>query len=119
MLPVSGTREVLFLADQPRKILHVLAPGEVGGLETVVRSLASAQQARGHDVAVAAIVEQATPTHPWVVRARGEGIPVHVCVIPPRAYHQERAAVAGLCRSIGPAVVHTHGYRPDVLASGV
>ncbi len=119
MQPVSGTREVLFLADQRRKILHVLAPGEVGGLETVVRSLASAQQARGHDVAVAAIVEQATPAHPWVVRARAEGIPVHVCVIPPRAYHQERAAVAGLCRSIGPAVVHTHGYRPDVLASGV
>ncbi len=107
------------LGIQQRKILHILAPGEVGGLESVVRALASAQQASGHAVAVAAIVDREPPEHPWVVAARAEGIRVHVCPVPPRAYHRERAEVARLCGSLGPDVVHTHGYRPDVLAGGV
>jgi glycosyltransferase involved in cell wall biosynthesis len=99
--------------------LHVLAPGEVGGLESVVRSLASAQQASGHAVAVAAIVDREAPEHPWVTAARADGIQVRPCPVPPRAYHRERAEVGRLCELIGPDVVHTHGYRPDVLAGGV
>jgi len=108
-----------FLGYQRRKILHILAPGEVGGLESVVRSLASAQQAQGHLVAVAAVVDRESPEHPWITAARAEGIPVYPCPIPPRAYHKERAAIARICRTLGPEIVHTHGYRPDVLAGGV
>ena len=119
MQPASGTWEILILGIQQRKILHILAPGEVGGLESVVRALASGQQARGHAVAVAAIVDREAPEHPWIIAARAEGIPVHVCPVAPRAYHRERAEVARLCGSLGPEVVHTHGYRPDVLAGGV
>ena len=107
------------LGYQRRKILHVLAPGEVGGLESVVRSLAAAQAARGHVVAAAAVIEPGPTEHPWVAAARGVGIPVLECPIPHRAYHQERAAVARLCRTLNPDIVHTHGYRPDVLAGGV
>lgn len=107
------------LEIRQRKILHVLAPGEVGGLESVVRALASAQQASGHAVAVAAIVDREGPEHPWVTAARVEGVEVYPCPVPPRAYHRERAAVARLCENLGPDVVHTHGYRPDVLAGGV
>jgi glycosyltransferase involved in cell wall biosynthesis len=108
-----------FLGYQRRKILHILAPGEVGGLESVVRSLASAQQAQGHLVAVAAVVDRESPEHPWVTAARAEGIPVYPCPIPPRAYHKERAAIARICRTLEPEIVHTQGYRPDVLAGGV
>ena len=108
-----------FLGYQRRKILHILAPGEVGGLESVVRSLASAQQAQGHLVAVVAVVDREAPEHPWVAAARAEGIPVYPCPIPPRAYHKERAAIARICRTLGPEIVHTHGYRPDVLAGGI
>lgn len=108
-----------FLGIQHRKILHILAPGEVGGLESVVRSLASGQLESGHTVAVAAVVDRPAPEHPWVAAARAQGIPVYVCPVPPRAYHRERAAVARLCTSFAPDVVHTHGYRPDVLAGGV
>jgi glycosyltransferase involved in cell wall biosynthesis len=107
------------LEIRQRKILHVLAPGEVGGLESVVRALASAQQASGHAVAVAAIVDREVPEHPWVTAARADGIQVCPCAVPPRAYHRERVEVARLCESLGPDVVHTHGYRPDVLAGGV
>jgi glycosyltransferase involved in cell wall biosynthesis len=39
--------------------------------------------------------------------------------IPSRAYLRERAAVAHLCRQVRPDVVHSHGYRPDVLDAGV
>ena len=99
--------------------MHILAPGEVGGLESVVRSLAAGQQARGDQVAVVAVVDRLAPEHPWVAAAKADGIPVHVCPIPPRAYHRERTAVARVCASVGPDVVHTHGYRPDVLAGGV
>jgi glycosyltransferase involved in cell wall biosynthesis len=102
-----------------RKILHILAPGEVGGLESVVRSLATAQQAAGHDVAVAAVVDPATGEHPWVAAARADGLSVLECTIPARAYHRERAAVARLCGTVAPDIVHTHGYRPDVLAGGI
>ncbi len=108
-----------FLGYQRRKILHILAPAEVGGLESVVRSLASAQQAQGHLVAAAAVVDRESPEHPWVAAARADGIPVYPCPIPPRAYHRERAAIARICRTLGPEIVHTHGYRPDVLAGGV
>lgn len=107
------------LEIRQRKILHVLAPGEVGGLESVVRTLASAQQASGHAVTVAAIVDREAPEHPWVTAARADGIQVCTCPVPPRAYHRERAEVARLCESLGADVVHTHGYRPDVLAGGV
>jgi glycosyltransferase involved in cell wall biosynthesis len=37
----------------------------------------------------------------------------------PRGYRRERAALAELCRRLRPSVVHTHGYRPDVLDAGV
>ena len=84
-----------------------------------MRALASAQQAQGHLVAVAAVVDRESPEHPWITAARAEGIPVYPCPIPPRAYHKERAAIARICRTLGPEIVHTHGYRPDVLAGSV
>ena len=39
--------------------------------------------------------------------------------MPGRAYLRERAAIARLLREVRPDVVHTHGYRPDVLDAGV
>src|SRR5437879_12795654 len=36
-----------------------------------------------------------------------------------RAYWRERRAVAALCRRIRPDVIHTHGYRPDVVDASV
>src|SRR5207245_5222223 len=39
--------------------------------------------------------------------------------IPRRGYLQERAEVARLCRRLRPDVVHTHGYRADVLDAAI
>jgi glycosyltransferase involved in cell wall biosynthesis len=42
-----------------------------------------------------------------------------VVSLPPRAYSRERAAIAVLCSRLRPDIVHTHGYRADVIDSGV
>lgn len=98
------------------RILHLVAPATVGGLERVVVSLAAAQRARGHDVSVAAsIVPQAAATHPFILELGRRGIPLEPIILPGRAYLRERRLVGRLCDRLRPGVVHTHGYRPDVL----
>jgi glycosyltransferase involved in cell wall biosynthesis len=100
-------------------VLHILAPGEVGGLERVVEALAAGQAASGHEVAVAAILDAPTTEHPLLDGLRRAGVDTRVCSVPARAYRSERRAVTSLIAELGPDVVHTHGYRPDVVDSGV
>jgi len=100
-------------------ILHVVAPGDVGGLERVVALLALGQARSGEDVHVAAVLDRANGRHPLLDTLGGGGVTTHPIVLPGRAYWRERAAVLELCRGLRPAVVHTHGYRPDVVDAGV
>ncbi len=98
-------------------VLHVVAPGQVGGLESVVLALTAAQAARGDRVHVAAIVDEPTPQRHTFIEALG--VERTVIALPPRAYGRERAGIADVCGRIRPDVVHTHGYRTDVIDSGV
>ena len=100
-------------------ILHILAPAPFGGLEQVVRGLARGQRETGHDVHVAAIVEAGELVHPFVESVTADGVGVVPVVLAPRAYIEERRRLAALMRELGPSVVHTHGYRPDVQAGAV
>ena len=100
-------------------ILHVLAPGEAGGLESVVRLLAAGQRDQGHDVRVAAVVSDGTHDHPFVSSLKDAGIEATSLAIPNRAYLREWRFVGDLCRRYCPTVVHTHGFRPDVLDAAV
>ena len=84
-----------------------------------MQALAAGHTRRGHRVHVAAIVEPHEPGHPFVDALRAAGVDVRVLSLPGRAYLRERAAVAQLCRELAPDVVHTHGYRPDVMDAGV
>jgi glycosyltransferase involved in cell wall biosynthesis len=95
-------------------ILHVVAPSAVGGLERVVQGLARGLRGTGHDVHVAAVLS-GSADHPFLAPLVHAGVPIHPLLLPPRAYLHERAAVAALCRRIRPEVLHTHGYRPDVV----
>lgn len=100
-------------------ILHVLAAGDVGGLERVVRTLAAGQRAAEHRVTVAVVLDPVQTEHPFVRSLDGldiETVPIRVAA---RSYLAERAAIADLCRRVRPDIVHTHGYRPDVVDSGV
>jgi glycosyltransferase involved in cell wall biosynthesis len=106
-------------ATQPAdkySILHVAAPGETGGLESVVRSLAAAQRRHGHSVAVAAIIESTEAARHWQDALRASDLEVVRLVYPGRHYVAEWRAVTELYRRRRPAVVHTHGYHADVVA---
>lgn len=97
------------------RILHVVAPGDVGGLERVVYLLTLAQARAGCDVHVATVLEPGAADHPLPGTLAAGGVTAHRLILPGRAYRRERAAIDELCRRLGPDVAHTHGYRPDVL----
>jgi glycosyltransferase involved in cell wall biosynthesis len=98
-------------------VLHVVAPGQVGGLESVVLALTAGQAARGDRVHVAAILDGQRPDkHTFLDSLAVEH---SVIALPARAYGRERAAVADLCSRWRPDIVHTHGYRTDVIDAGV
>lgn len=102
------------------RILHVLAPAAAGGLEQVVQSLVLGLRQRTHDVHLAAVLtpDAGDPAkHRFVSAFHDTGAPLHVMQVAGRAYQQEHAAVRQLCREIAPAVVHTHGYRSDLIGA--
>lgn len=99
-------------------ILHLVAPAPVGGIESVIRTLAAGQQRAGHAVRVAAILGAPDEAaHPWLEQLAADGIETVALHHPGRRYRRERRAVEALCRELAPSVVHTHGYRPDVIGA--
>jgi len=105
---------VAHAVTEPLVIAHVLAPAAAGGLERVVEGLAAGHGARGHDVHVIEVFERGGPVTPLSL-GQALGVTQHVLALPRRRYDRERAAVAALCRRIGARIMHTHGYRPDVV----
>lgn len=102
-------------------IVHVTAPARFGGLESVVTALGAGQMERGDRVVVVAVLEPAEDPagHPFLQALRGEGVPVEVFRVPARGYLRERRLLRDLLRRVEPDVVHTHGFRPDVVDAGV
>jgi glycosyltransferase involved in cell wall biosynthesis len=113
----------------PRSILHVVAPAPAGGLERVVRALATGQSARGYTVTVAAVLERnmrrgadaaaEAYEHPFVTGFVGTGVLVVPVVVGRRSYLRERSAIRGLAEQHSAGIVHTHGRRPDIVDSGI
>jgi glycosyltransferase involved in cell wall biosynthesis len=101
-------------------VVHVLAPARFGGLESVIATLCSAQQTAGDSVLVVPVLE---PTdafgHPLAEKLSSEGIDVMPVVVTGRDYPRERAALRRILVDRRPDVVHTHGYRPDVIDAPV
>ncbi len=104
---------------KPLVILHLTAPARIGGLERVVAALSTGHARMGHEVHVAAVVESADAADQFLAPLAARGVHVHPLVLPGRAYRRERAAVRALCRTLAPGVVHTHGYRADVVSLGI
>lgn len=102
-------------------ILHLFAPAAIGGLERVVQTLTAGLHSQGHAVHVAAVVEDSDGDLGGgrFASQLTSGIAVHTIAVPRHGYGRERTSVASLCRTLHPDVVHTHGYRPDVVDSGV
>lgn len=100
-------------------VLHITAPSRVGGLERVVSALATRQVGVGRVVHVAAVAGSSEEAEPFLAPLRVAGVVTHTVVVSSRDYIGERAQLRALCRAIAPSIVHTHGYRSDVIASGV
>ncbi len=98
-------------------ILHVHAPGAVGGAGRVVQLLASSQQKAGNDVTVAVVLDRGDDGSRFCDPIEASGVRTRRWQVPARRYDQDHARVAALCRELGPGVVHTHGYRADVVAA--
>jgi glycosyltransferase involved in cell wall biosynthesis len=82
----------------------------------VVLQLSAGLRARGHDTQVVAVLTPgAERDHPFVLALRDLKIPVHVLLVGGRAYLEERREVVRLAQKLGSQVLHTHGYRADIL----
>ncbi|MQA90955.1 MAG: glycosyltransferase [Gemmatimonas sp.] len=99
------------------RILHVLAPAEYGGLERIVEALARGHSHLGHSIGLALCLPP--EEHHSMMELRDEGIEVHPISTIGRQYGRERKAIGGLIDQFQPDIVHTHGYRPDVLVPGI
>ena len=99
----------------PRTLLHIAAPGMEGGLETVLLELTSGLSHLGHHVVVACVQEKSGPVSPFLGRAAEQGVTVLQVVVPSRAYLHELRQLGATIDSVKPDVVHTHGYRADLL----
>jgi glycosyltransferase involved in cell wall biosynthesis len=91
----------------------------VGGLERVVQALAAGQRRRGHEVHVAALIGAAWDGAEFAASLEDAGVSVHRCRVRPWSVARERRFVRNLCLREHPQIVHTHGYRPDIVDSGV
>jgi len=67
----------------------------------------------GHRVHVISIFNAGEAVFP--LAAGIPGVTAHVVQVPPRRYWRERAAVAHIAGAAGADILHTHGYRPDVV----
>ncbi len=98
-------------------VLHLLAPGSIGGAERVVEMLAAGQRAQGFDARVGAVIAGAAPPEleRYLNALADAGVPVYRLRVGARRYGLERRRVGRLLAELRPQVVHTHGYRADVV----
>ncbi|MDZ7778648.1 MAG: glycosyltransferase family 4 protein [Gemmatimonadota bacterium] len=103
-----------------RSIVHVLAPAAFGGLESVVLTLAAGQAARGDRVTVVASFTEPPEGQPfWDALLEVEDVRAVPLVLGARQYLAERRAVRNALAEARADVMHTHGYRPDVVDAPV
>lgn len=89
-----------------------------GGLERVVTMMSVGQLPSS--VHVAAVVEPGTAeNHPFIDQLETLGVPVTRIVVGARSYLREYRSLQALVARLQPAVVHTHGYRADVIGGMV
>jgi glycosyltransferase involved in cell wall biosynthesis len=101
------------------RVVHLLAPAPFGGLESVVLALAGAQRDAGDHVLVVAVESDGGQPSPFVDAVRATGLSVLPVPASGRRYWRERDAVGKILDDERPDLLHTHGYRPDVLDAPV
>lgn len=98
------------------RVLQVFTPGTAGGLESVVQMLAPGLRDRGVTVGVTAVLIGDSPEPPSVSAIRAAGVPVFVHRQGPRGYLSEWSNHRNRIAEFGADLVHSHGFRADLLA---
>lgn len=106
-------------AGEHLRVAHVMAPGRVGGAERVVLDLTAALAASGIETHLIPVLDEGVSRHAFFEEAEGRdaGVPVHPIRLPPRRYLREMRTVRRRVAELGADLVHTHGYRADVVAA--
>jgi len=81
--------------------------------------LAVGQREAGHDVSVVGVVAPTSEPHAFFGPLESGGVETHPVQVPDRSWLRESRALASAIRATSPDLVHTHGYRADVLAGAV
>lgn len=99
------------------RVLHVFEMGVIGGQFRVVEALAVAQRRAGLEPSVLAVVgSDALARHPILDGMDEAGVRVdRLRLRRGRSYVAERRGVIRHARATGTELVHTHGYRADVV----
>jgi glycosyltransferase involved in cell wall biosynthesis len=90
----------------------------VGGAGRVVQLLAAGQREAGRDVTVGVVLDRGDGGDAFCAPLEAAGVRVRRWQIPARRYDLDHRYVRALCREVRPGVVHTHGYRADVVGGG-
>ncbi|TVP58152.1 MAG: glycosyltransferase family 1 protein, partial [Gemmatimonadales bacterium] len=104
--------------DGSLTVVHLCAPAGVGGLERVVQGLTTGLDARGHRVTLMVVVSPGVDLTDLLAPVQRAGVRVVTIRsrgwIGTREMHEIRTVRRELA-AIRPDVVHTHGYRSDLL----
>ncbi len=95
--------------------MHLLAPAPVGGLETVVSTLAQAQSHAGHRVIVAPTISNPGEGDGFLASLAETRVEVFPLAVSGRGYLREQALIKRIISERHVTVVHTHGYRSDLV----
>jgi glycosyltransferase involved in cell wall biosynthesis len=95
------------------RILQVIAPAPFGGAETAVLSLIAGLRRMAAPVELAILAD--ARSGPFVTAAKAVGVPVHVLDSVGRSYLGDVRGLRSAVRAGSIDVVHTHGYRADIL----
>ncbi len=99
-------------------VLHILAPAREGGLERVV-SMLSERQGRDRAHIAAVVSPNGADQHPFIAKLEAAAIPVTRVVVGARSYLHEYRSLSAIVARLQPEVIHTHGYREDVIGGAV
>jgi hypothetical protein len=96
-------------------ILHVVDSGGVYGAEVMILSLIAHQQRHGHDARLVSIGTPGEPAKPVELAAAERGLPVEALRMRPGPNPAGALRICALARTLQASVVHSHGYKPNIL----
>jgi len=97
------------------RILHLIHSEGLYGAESILLYLAREQQRRGHEPLIGSIRDPGTAQTAFEVLATSRGLPVLPIRIAPRPTPAVVGALLRTVRTHAPAVVHSHGYKANIL----